>query len=754
MWDNNTRNKKSFIIIRYGIVVELSEEFTNLTGYSTSELIGKSYLEVSNMLKFNPENKSQHMKDNFNIYLFTKLLEPREVDVSLERNKNKNDIICFFDEKENSRLESKFLYVEQLYLDNNCGVAIYSSPDLVLLKANQKYIDYLNEPFNRKENCIGQKLDHIVKGFKGSVAEEIWANTVSTGKVFYASEVMYDRYDRGITYWDSSIVPIHEEGEVKYLIDNSIEVTERVVNRKLVEEQTTIIKSQNKEIKVIIDVVDEFISILDKNGKFIRLSKFLKELFELNEVNNINELNNKIKILDMDGNDIYPNNSILFLINNGKEINNYKCIIQNRNIKKYVVLNGKPIFNESENLVNYVLMTNDITEEMQSKDIEEQRNQLEAIIESMSDGIYITDKDGKIIVMNAEARDLLYRSETIKFAGDAMNTSKFFDMLGNEIDIDNMPLKRALKGERIRNERMLMERPDKKLNLRVNATPIYDINNNLIMALACTHDITDLVEKENIIIKKYKQLELLKEDADNASQVKSLFLANMSHEIRTPMNGILVTIQLLQSTTLSMEQSKYIKMLKQSSDILLTIINDILDISKIESGKFKLNNEPFFLKETIDSIYNNLLIIGNSKGLEVSYYLDPTLDCKLIGDELRIGQILNNLISNAIKFTEKGYISFKITQISSDNYYEEIEFTVKDTGIGIEESFKEKIFSNFNQGDISVSKKYMGTGLGLSISKQLATLMNAELKFESVVGQGSTFSFTCKMKRSCQENQM
>ena len=188
-------------------------------------------------------------------------------------------------------------------------------------------------------------------------------------------------------------------------------------------------------------------------------------------------------------------------------------------------------------------------------------------------------------------------------------------------------------------------------------------------------------------------------------------------------------------------------MLKESSGILLTIINDILDISKIESGTFKLKSEPFSLKETVSSIYNNLLLVGNSKGLEISYYLDPTLNSILIGDELRLTQILNNLISNAIKFTQEGYISFKITKVYSHNNSEKIKFTVKDTGIGIEESFRKEIFENFSQGDISISKRYMGTGLGLSISKQLAMLMKGELEYESKAGQGSTFHLTCEFEK-------
>ena len=280
----------------------------------------------------------------------------------------------------------------------------------------------------------------------------------------------------------------------------------------------------------------------------------------------------------------------------------------------------------------------------------------------------------------------------------------------------------------------------------------YTNNGDPLRMITVNEDITERILIEQKLKENNKQLESLKQEADNANKEKSLFLANMSHEIRTPMNGILATIQLLQSTNISTDQSKYIKMLKESSDICLAVINNLLNISKIESGNFKLSDNPFDLKETINSMYNNLLISGNSKGLEARYYLDPTINFQVSGDELKLKQVLNNLINNAVKFTDNGYVSFRVKLVTSDDNIEKIEFTIKDSGIGIEDSFKEKIFHNFSQGDLSLEKKSMGTGLGLVISKQLAILMNGDILFESIVGQGATFIFTCTFKKSSKKN--
>ncbi|MFW2490150.1 PAS domain S-box protein [Clostridium chromiireducens] len=286
------------------------------------------------------------------------------------------------------------------------------------------------------------------------------------------------------------------------------------------------------------------------------------------------------------------------------------------------------------------------------------------------------------------------------------------------------------------------------VNLSISASPIYDENGAFSGVTAIYRDITDrkLIEKK--LVEKCEQLELLKERAEYANKAKSIFLANISHELRTPMNGILAGLQLIKLEDNNEEQAKYIKILNDSANTMLRVINNLLDVSKIESGGFKLNSERFNLRETINNIYNSLLITGNIKGLEVVYYLDPNIDFDIIGDQVKLKEILSNLITNAVRFTNQGHVSFRVKVISQDEYSEKIEFRIKDSGNGIDENFRDRIFNAFSQGDLSTRNEYIGVGLSLSISKHFAALMNGDICFEKNEDKGSTFIFTCEFQKN------
>ncbi len=248
--------------------------------------------------------------------------------------------------------------------------------------------------------------------------------------------------------------------------------------------------------------------------------------------------------------------------------------------------------------------------------------------------------------------------------------------------------------------------------------------------------------------RKNEELESALVTAREATQLKSRFLANMSHEIRTPMNGVLGMTDFLLGTSLSAEQQEFAGSIKKSADALLTLINDILDLSRIEAGKLRLDRLPFSLAATIEESSSLFALQARTKGLDFSSAVSGDLPEMLAGDPGRVRQVLTNLIGNAVKFTDSGRIDVEaeLVRPTEDGFV--VRFTVRDTGIGIPPEQQSRLFESFTQGDGSSTRKYGGTGLGLSISKQLVELMGGELGVVSQPGEGSRFWFTASFGKA------
>ncbi|WP_244249195.1 response regulator, partial [Vibrio fluvialis] len=274
--------------------------------------------------------------------------------------------------------------------------------------------------------------------------------------------------------------------------------------------------------------------------------------------------------------------------------------------------------------------------------------------------------------------------------------------------------------------------------IRLIVSCLLDDNQEPLGYLGIADDLTDMLQRE-------KELAEAKELAEQANRAKSDFLANMSHELRTPMNAILGLLQIAQNTDLNKQQRDYLNKTQNAAQSLLVLLNDILDFSKVEAGKMEIEQQPFSLPELMHE--TGILLSSNlqHKHLEIIYQIDEDVPSYLVGDSLRLRQILLNLAGNAIKFTEEGEVKVAISTVEHTADRCVLRVTVTDTGIGMTDEQQSVIFKGFSQAESSISRRYGGTGLGLSIVKHLVSLMDGTVEVKSQLGVGSEFSFTVSL---------
>jgi signal transduction histidine kinase/CheY-like chemotaxis protein len=275
----------------------------------------------------------------------------------------------------------------------------------------------------------------------------------------------------------------------------------------------------------------------------------------------------------------------------------------------------------------------------------------------------------------------------------------------------------------------------------IKGVPVYDYQKNIAGASFESRDITIIRKSEEVLLKS-------KKDAEEAATAKARFLSNMSHELRTPLNGIVGITRIMQDEKCLPEQMEHFKTLQDLSDHTLQLVNNILDFAKIEAGKATLDFKRFNLLHLLEKVKSIFSATAQLKGLKFIIKTNSSADIYIKGDEVRISQVLINVLGNALKFTTSGSVTLQVTVAEENNPLQQIRFAVIDTGIGIKQENLSKIFESFNQGGDDTNRKFGGTGLGLSITEKILNLMDSGLKVESVYGKGTTFWFDIRLPKS------
>ena len=366
--------------------------------------------------------------------------------------------------------------------------------------------------------------------------------------------------------------------------------------------------------------------------------------------------------------------------------------------------------------------------------VTESESRIRTIVESAADGILTFDGNGTIVSVNqAACRMFDYQYEELMGKGfSALSYESHSHRTGTEI-VQHL-MARARENPVVGREFYGLSQKNRTFPAELTLSR-YTMHGNEFFS-AILRDITERKEAE-------RQLIRAKETAEALANAKSQFLANMSHEIRTPLNGIFGAVQLMAKTKTDEEQTEFLDIMRTSSSALLKIVNDVLEFSKAEAGKIVLERTPFIIEESLRSTISSVRYEAENKGVTLSLAVDSVVPKTLVGDPHRLGQVVLNLVHNAIKFTNSGgQVQLRVEQAVDSRGTVMLHFSVKDSGIGIPPEKRDAIFEAFTQADTSSTRKYGGTGLGLSIASKIVRLMGGDIWVESAVGEGSTFHFT------------
>lgn len=731
-------NGKSYIVVSNESVIEVSESFARMTEYSADDFLHKNIKEFLEILRIGPNFDIESIDGDKDYFIFTKTLDVRFVKIGMTGNGLEK--IYVFSEEPNSRPDVKFSAIEALCSHNKFGVAVYNTPDITLLKANQTYLNFLDKPFNNRENSIGKKIYEIISGWVGSSSEDIWRNVLSTQKPFYSDEYMFE-FDRGITYWEASLTPVFENGILKYCIEITTDITEKVLNRKKIEEQAKVIEQQKRELEIILDNMTDGVVVADKDGRLLKLNTEGKRLlYQIETTSVLGETFKTTRYLDSEFKDIPYENMPLPRSLNGEKVKNSRIIIRRPDKELIADVDASPIYDTDGNIVMTVGIFRDVTEQVQ-KDatIRKQKELLESIVDNSPDNLSVIDSVGKYLFFkNHLVQDIGVEFDSID---DFYAAAKFCDSSGNEFAQDRQVGYRVLNGETVKNEIITIKGEEQEYYVLSNAKPIYDSDGKFLYGISYTRNVTEHIKSQQALQETQEKLLKSEREKNEALQrsmmMKDEFLSLISHEFKTPINVINMAIQTLNvvyKDQMTDKVKSYIGTIKQNANRQLRLVNNLLDITRANAGRIKVHKSNldivFLTKAITESVYE----FASKKKVQMTFV--SKLAKKVIGvDDEKYERILLNLLSNAIKFTPEG----GSIVVSLHSLKGKICVEVTDSGIGIPSEKIDIIFERFGQVDSSLSRQAEGTGIGLSLVKKFVEALGGVISVKSKVGKGTTF---------------
>ena len=730
-----------YLLVRDEVVIEVNKSFIEVIEYSIDNLVGKKITEIFNNLRIGPNFNIENIDGTAEYFLFTGTYEVKFFTIDII--KVDSGSLYIFTEKPQLNLEAKFPFASSLLKDDHYGMAIFSLPDMTLLKANETYLGFLNGVFNKRENCFGKRVSEILSEFKGSTCVKIWDTIITTGRTFHVNEYMFDSLERGTTYWKGTFTPIFEGGKLKYGIKMTTEITEQVLERKKVEEQAKGIERQKRELEAILENGNDIFCTFDINGKFIWFNKTAREskILKYTHIEKIEDGVKNAEYFDEKGCRIpleeFPSKRVL----KGEKFEGMYIKVKGADKIVHLSVSGTPVYDSDNNFIMGLLCIRDISKNVEYEEqLRKQNELLKDIMDNMQESMIVCDKHGNVTFADKETKE--YFPDLLVDLKRTQEKSKIFNLDGKEVPFEDLPILKVLRGETTKGEIFYYECSGRHVYSMIDAKPVFDEKGNFLYGVQLKRNITDLIMSQRTLSEMQEKLLHIEreknETLEKAMEMKDEFLSIISHEFRTPLNVINMAVQTLcnlYEREMTNKVKEYIGTIKLNTNRQLRLVNNLLDITRANAGRIKVNKKNIdivFLTRCItESIYEYAL----QKKIEITF--KSTYKWRIIGiDDEKYERVILNLLSNAVKFTaEVGSIAVSLCSMKG-----KIGVEVKDTGIGIPQEKIGVIFEKFGQVDSSLSRQAEGTGIGLSLVKKFVEALGGEIKVQSEVGNGTTFT--------------
>lgn len=582
----------------------------------------------------------------------------------------------------------QFLYVNKAF----SKMIGYDPSEITGLKVRDFFVDQ-----ERYDYLTGYALEH------GAVSKK---------------EVLLKHKDRSSVICCVSITAVYA---AKNQAENFDVVVEDLSLKKTVENELT----ESKELfRVVFEKSAAAITVTDKNERIVAWNPMAEKMLSMNQ----KELFNK-PVQDLYTAEEWRRMRALRIRERGMLADIATQVVRSDGSMLDVNVSISVLKNAQGEVIGSIGILNDITNlKMVENKLRDSENKMRVILDNSPAAILVTDQQQRVISWNTFAENLLgmTKKDMSHLPASSLYPPEEWQRIRSENNL--------LKGSKHHMETKVVCKNGNVIDVDLSVNVLRDEKNNFLGSIGIIQDITEQ--------KKFRQMLLMaKLAAEEANSAKSLFLAKMSHEVRTPMNAVIGMIDLTLETKLTDEQRENLKVAKDAADNLLGLLNDILDLSKAEAGKITIEKVELNVHDMVKNVCRGLAILAEKKQIDLLWNIDDRIPKYLIGDPVRLRQVIINLVNNAIKFTHKGFVRVKVELASLKEKHSELIFTVQDSGIGIPPDKHESIFDLFSQADDHTTRKYGGTGLGLAICKKLVEMMDGRIWVESKPNEGSAFKF-------------